>query len=56
MTKSLLLLHLDLAQQKRQQVKHAYDNRDPVNVGNAVTEFPRSYIDGMLDAERVFGV
>lgn len=38
------------------KVKHAYDNRDPVNVGNIVTEFPRSYIDGMLDAERVFGV
>jgi len=38
------------------QVKHAYDNRDPVNVGDIVTEFPRSYIDGMLDAERVFGV
>jgi len=31
------------------RIKHAYDQRDPVNVGNIVTEFPRSYIDGLLD-------
>ncbi|MXS81572.1 head-tail connector protein [Nitrosomonas oligotropha] len=38
------------------RIKHAYDNRDPVNVGNIVTEFPHSYVDGMLEPERVYGV
>jgi len=38
------------------KVKDAYDNRNPINVGVNIAEMPRSYIDGMLDAERVFGV
>lgn len=38
------------------QVKHAYDNRDAVSVGVSLAEMPRPFIDGMLDAERVFGV
>jgi len=37
------------------RIKQAYDERGAVNVGNSVTEFPRSYVDGMLDSERVWG-
>jgi uncharacterized phiE125 gp8 family phage protein len=36
------------------RIKHAYDNRDPVNVGSSVIEFPRSYVDGLLDPERIW--
>jgi uncharacterized phiE125 gp8 family phage protein len=31
------------------RVAHLLEQREPVNVGNIVTEFPRSYIDGLLD-------
>lgn len=37
------------------RIKQAYDQRDAVNVGNIVTEFPYSYVDGLLDSERVWG-
>lgn len=38
------------------RVKEAYDNRTAVNVGNTqVMEFPYSYVDGLLDPERVWG-
>jgi len=32
------------------RIKHFYDQGAPVNVGGVVTEFPRSYVDGLLDA------
>lgn len=35
------------------RIKHAYDQRDPVNVGNIVTEFPDSFVDGLIDDYRV---
>lgn len=38
------------------RIKQLYDNRDPVNTGNGATEFPYSYVDGLLDSERVYGV
>lgn len=39
------------------RIKQAYDNRDAVNVGNTqIMEFPYSYIDGLLDPERVWGL
>lgn len=31
------------------RIKHFYDNRGPVQVGGVVTDFPRSYVDGLLD-------
>lgn len=37
------------------RIKQAYDQRDAVNVGNIVTEFHYSYVDGLLDSERVWG-
>ena len=37
------------------RIKQAYDQRDAVNVGNIVTEFPHSYVDGLLNSERVWG-
>ncbi len=37
------------------RIKQAYDQRDAVNVGNIVTEFPYSYVDGLLDPEIVWG-
>lgn len=37
------------------RIKQAYDQRDAVNVGNVVTEFPYSFVDGLLDPERVHG-
>lgn len=37
------------------RIKQAYDQRDPVNVGTSVTEFPYSYVDGLLDPERIWG-
>lgn len=36
------------------RIKYMYDQRDPVNIGNIVTEFPYSYVDGLLDSERVW--
>ena len=38
------------------RIKQLYDNRDPVNTGNGATEFPYSYVDGLLDSERIYGV
>ena len=38
------------------RIKQAYDNRDAVNIVNIVTEFPYSYVDGLLDSERVWGL
>ena len=35
------------------QVSHYFDNRNPVIVGTTVGEMPRSYVDGLLDSERV---
>ena len=37
------------------RIKQLYDQRDMVNVGNIVTEFPHSYVDGLLDSEKVWG-
>lgn len=37
------------------RIKQLYDQRDMVNVGNIVTEFPHSFVDGLLDSERVWG-
>lgn len=37
------------------RVKQLYDQRDMVSVGSAVAEFPRSYVDGLLDSEKVWG-
>ena len=37
------------------RIKQLYDQRDMVNVGNSVTEFPHSYVDGLLDSEKVWG-
>lgn len=37
------------------RVKQLYDQRDMVNVGNIVTEFPYSFVDGLLDPEMVRG-
>jgi len=31
------------------RIKHFYDNPGPVHVGAAVAEFPRSFVDGLLD-------
>lgn len=31
------------------RIRHAYDNRGVVNVGAAVNEFPRAFVDGLLD-------
>lgn len=31
------------------RVAHLYEQREPVNVGNIVNEFPRHYVDGLLD-------
>jgi uncharacterized phiE125 gp8 family phage protein len=31
------------------RIKHYWDNRGPVVTGNSVEEFPRSYVDGLLD-------
>ena len=36
------------------RIKHAYDQRDAVSITNIV-EFPYSYVDGLLDSERVWG-
>lgn len=36
------------------RIKQAYDNRDPVSMTDIV-EFPYSYVDGLLDSERVWG-
>ena len=36
------------------RIKQAYDNRDAVSVTNTI-EFPYSYVDGLLDSERVWG-
>lgn len=38
------------------RIKQLYDQRDMINVGNVVTEFPYSYVDGLLDSERVWGL
>lgn len=38
------------------RIKQAYDNRDSVVIGNSVIEFPFSYVDGLLDSERVWGL
>lgn len=39
------------------RVKEAYDHRNAVNVGNAqLFAFPYSYVDGLLDPERVWGL
>lgn len=35
------------------RIKQNYDQRDAVNVGSVVNEFPHSYVDGVLDPERV---
>ena len=35
------------------QVTHYFDNRAPVVVGSSVAEIPRTYVDGLLDSERV---
>jgi uncharacterized phiE125 gp8 family phage protein len=37
------------------RVKQNFDQRDAVNVGNIVSEFPHSYVDGLLDSERIYG-
>lgn len=37
------------------RIKQLHDQRDQVNVGNIVNEFPRSYVDGLLDSEKVWG-
>jgi len=37
------------------RIKQLYDQRDMINVGNIVTEFPQAYVDGLLDSERVWG-
>jgi hypothetical protein len=36
------------------RVEHYFDNRGPNVVGSSVIEFPKSYIDGLLDPERVW--
>lgn len=36
------------------RIKQAYDQRDAVSMANIV-EFPYSYVDGLLDSERVWG-
>jgi hypothetical protein len=33
-----------------QLVKYGFDQPGPVNIGAAVNEMPRSYVDGLLDA------
>lgn len=38
------------------RIKQLYDQRDQVNVGSITTEFPYSYVDGLLDSERVWGL
>lgn len=38
------------------RIKQAYDNRDAVVIGSSVIEFPFSYVDGLLDSERVWGL
>lgn len=35
------------------RVEHYFDNRGPNIVGDSVVEFGRSYVDGLLDPERV---
>lgn len=37
------------------RVKQLYDQRDMVSVGNIVTEFTYSFVDGLLDPEMVMG-
>lgn len=37
------------------RIKQLYDQRDMVNVGSSVVEFPYSFVDGLLDSERVWG-
>ena len=37
------------------RIKQMYDQQGMVNVGNIVTEFPYSFVDGLLDPERVWG-
>ena len=37
------------------RIKQLYDQRDMVNVGSSVVEFPHSYVDGLLDSEKVWG-
>lgn len=36
------------------RIKQLYDQRDMINVGNVVTEFPQAYVDGLLDPERAW--
>lgn len=36
------------------RIKQMYDQQGFVNVGNIVTELPYSYVDGMLDPEKVY--
>ncbi len=36
------------------RIKQLYDQRDMINVGNIVTEFPQAYVDGLLDPERAW--
>jgi len=33
----------------KQRVKQKYDQPDAINIGNIVTEMPRSFVDGLLD-------
>lgn len=35
-------------------IKQAFDNRTPMVAGSASNELPRSYVDGLLDPERVY--
>ncbi len=35
------------------RVEHYFDNRGPNVVGDSIAEFGRSYVDGLLDPERV---
>lgn len=36
------------------RIKQIYDQQGMVNVGNIVTEFPYSFVDGLLDPEKVY--